>query len=105
MKGDKFEKPYSLAFGFKATIRLEVELPTIWIEAYDDKHNSKVLAWDIDLAEKIRENALIRIVSYQQQLSKTYNQKVHHKEFMVGELVLWKDAKNIENCMSTCPKI
>ena len=65
--------PYSLAFGFKAIIPLEVVLPTIWTEAYVDGHNSKVLDWDIDLGKERRENALIWMASYQQQLTKMYN--------------------------------
>ena len=67
------EKPYSLAFSFETIIPLEVGLPIIRNEAYDDEHNSEVLAQDLDLAEERRENALIKMVSYQQQLAKTYN--------------------------------
>ena len=54
------EMRYSLAFGFEAIMPLEVRLLTIRIEAYDDEHNSEVLARDLDLAEERRGNALIR---------------------------------------------
>ena len=53
------ETPYSLAFGFKAVIPLEVGLPIIWTEAYDANHNEEVLSQDFDLVEERRENALI----------------------------------------------
>ena len=46
------------------------------------------LAGDLDLAKERRKNGLIRMASYQQQLTKTYNQKVQHKEFLVGNLIL-----------------
>ncbi|GFZ00580.1 hypothetical protein Acr_14g0002150 [Actinidia rufa] len=89
--------PYSLAFGFKAIIPLEVSLPTIRTEAYDVGHNEEVLARDLDLAEERRENALIRMADYQKQLAKTYNQKVQHKEFLVGDLVLRKVVGNTKD--------
>ena len=53
------ETPYSLAFGFKVVIPLEVGLPIIRNDAYEVNHDEKVLAPDLDLADKRRENALI----------------------------------------------
>ena len=41
-------------------------LPIIRTEAYDDAHNTEVLARNLDLTEKKEEeNALIRMASYQ----------------------------------------
>ncbi|GFZ19787.1 hypothetical protein Acr_28g0004920 [Actinidia rufa] len=91
------ETPYSLAFGFKAVIPLEVSLPTIWIEAYNTSHNNEVLARDLDLAEERRENALIRMADYQKQLAKSFNQKVQQREFEVGSLVLRKVVGNTKD--------
>ena len=59
------ETPYSLAFEFEVVIPLEVGLPTIWTEAYDANYNKEVLAWDLNLVEKRRENTLIRMANYQ----------------------------------------
>ena len=58
------ETPYSLAFNFEAVIPLEVRLPTIQTEAYNEAHNTKVLACDLDLTKERRENALIRMPNY-----------------------------------------
>ncbi|GFZ04843.1 hypothetical protein Acr_17g0004150 [Actinidia rufa] len=91
------EIPYSLAFGFEAVIPLEVSLPTIRIEAYDANHNKEVLARDLDLVEERRENALIRMADYQKQLAKTYNQRVQHREFSVGDLILRKVVENTKD--------
>ena len=44
--------PYSLAFGFKDVILLVVRLPTTRIEAYNDGHNDKVLAHDLNFAKE-----------------------------------------------------
>ncbi|GFZ14594.1 hypothetical protein Acr_24g0007840 [Actinidia rufa] len=46
-------------FHFEAVIPLEIGLPTIQTKAYDANHNKEVLAWDLDLKEERRENALI----------------------------------------------
>ena len=73
------EMPYSLAFRFKVIIPLEVGLLTIQIKGYDASHNKKILAWDLDLPNEKKENALIRMADYRKQLAKTYNQKVQHR--------------------------
>ena len=91
--------PYSLAFGFEVIIPLEVGLPTIQTEAYNKINNSKVLVWDIDLADERRENALVQMTNYPKQLSKFYNQKVQHREFTIGELVLIKVVENTKDLM------
>ena len=59
------EMPYSFAFRYEAIILLEVGLSIIQIEAYDVCHNEEVLAWDLDLSNKRKENALIRMADYQ----------------------------------------
>ncbi|GFY85715.1 hypothetical protein Acr_04g0004530 [Actinidia rufa] len=74
------ETPCSLAYGFEAVIPLEVGLPTIQTEAYDATHNNEVLARDLDLAEEMRDNALIRMTDYQKQLAKSFNQKVQRRD-------------------------
>ena len=51
------ETPYLLAFSFEVVLPLEVELPTIQIIAYDDEHNSKEIARDLDLDKVQRKNA------------------------------------------------
>ena len=88
---------YSLAINFEAVIPLEVGFPLIRIEVYNDQHYSKVLAQDLNLDEKRRENTLIWMASYQQHLAKSYNQKVQGRKFMVGDLVLRKDVGNTKD--------
>ena len=40
---------------------------------------------------------LIRMADYQKQLAKIYNQKVQHREFLVGELILRKVVGNTKD--------
>ena len=92
------ETPYSLAFCFAVVIPLEIGLPTIRTEAYDDNNNVEILiARDLDLADEQRENALVWMANYQKQLVKIYNQKVQHIEFSVGDLILRKIVGNIKD--------
>ncbi|GFS36589.1 hypothetical protein Acr_00g0046830 [Actinidia rufa] len=77
--------------------RIRVGLPIIRIKAYDAVHNEEVLARDLDLADERRENALIRMANYQKQLVKTHNQKVQHRQFSVGDLVLRKVIGNTKD--------
>ena len=67
--------PYSFAFGSEVIILLEVSLPTIWAEAYDD-NKFEVLAPNLDLINEQRENVLVRMANYQKKGVKLYNQKV-----------------------------
>ena len=88
---------YSLAFDFEVVIPLGVNLPIIRTKAYDDNNNSEVLAWDLDLFDKRRENVLIRMANYQKQLTKSYNQKVQHREFVVDDLISRKVVGNTKD--------
>ncbi|GFS36321.1 hypothetical protein Acr_00g0045360 [Actinidia rufa] len=60
-------------------------------------HNEEVLAQDLDLANERRENALIQMANYQKQLAKTYKQKVKHRQFLVGDLILRKVVGNTKD--------
>ena len=67
------ELPYSLAFGFETVISLEVGLPTIWTEAYDNDHNTEVLVRDQDLSKERREHTLIQMASLPKHTTKRSN--------------------------------
>ena len=70
------ETPFSLAYGVEAVIPLEVGLPTLRSAAFDTGLNEQTLAKDLDLIEERREAALIKLTSYHQQLSRSYNRRV-----------------------------
>ena len=58
------ETPFSLTYGVEAVIPLEVGLPTLRSEEYDQENNELMLAKDLDLAQKRRDLAMIRLASY-----------------------------------------
>ena len=76
---------------------MEVEFFTIQSEAYDNDHNDKVLARDLNLFDERGENALIQMANYRKQLVKTYKQRVQHREFSIGDLILRKVVRNTKN--------
>ncbi|XP_028107733.1 uncharacterized protein K02A2.6-like [Camellia sinensis] len=82
--------PYSLTYEMEAIIPLEVGLQTLRSELFESKSNEKAIAQALDMAESRRKAALIRLVAYQQQLIKSFNQKVFPRQFTPGELVLRK---------------
>ncbi|XP_028126300.1 uncharacterized protein LOC114323039 [Camellia sinensis] len=55
-----------------------------------DTSNEEAIAQALDIAEGRRETTLFRLVAYQQQLIKSFNQKVFPRRFIHGELVLRK---------------
>uniref|UniRef100_A0A2N9IQ60 Uncharacterized protein n=1 Tax=Fagus sylvatica TaxID=28930 RepID=A0A2N9IQ60_FAGSY len=84
------ETPYSLTYGVEAVIPLEVGLPTLHSEEYDQDNNELVLAKDLDLAQERRDLAMIRLASYQGDLKKRYGKSVRERILTPGDLVLRK---------------
>ena len=82
--------PFSLSYGMEAVIPLEVGMPTMRTELFDPEKNDRALSLELDFADERREAAAVRLTSYQQQLSKAFNQNVRERKFVVGELVLKK---------------
>jgi hypothetical protein len=70
------ETPFSLTYGVEAVIPLEVGLPTLRSEEYDQENNELMLAKDFDLAQECRDLAMIRLAFYQGDLKKRYGKSV-----------------------------
>ena len=51
----------------------------------------------LDLLEEYREAAVIRLVEYQQKLTRHYNRDVKAREFGAGDLVLRKAVGNMRD--------
>uniref|UniRef100_A0A2N9G704 Uncharacterized protein n=1 Tax=Fagus sylvatica TaxID=28930 RepID=A0A2N9G704_FAGSY len=84
------ETPFSLTYGVEAVIPLEIGLPTIRTEYYDQVTNETSLATDLDLAEERRDSALIHLAAYQNGLRRIYEKRINPRELAVGDLVLRK---------------
>ncbi|KAJ9128828.1 hypothetical protein P3X46_034432, partial [Hevea brasiliensis] len=52
--------------------------------------NDEDLRFNLDLAKTIKDRAFIKMAEYHQRMTSMYNQKVKHKSFTVGNLVMKK---------------
>ncbi|GKV28900.1 hypothetical protein SLEP1_g37888 [Rubroshorea leprosula] len=84
------ETPFSLAYGAKAVIPVEVGLSSDRAGQRDDPNNEQLLRENIDLIEEVREMSRIRNMAYQGRVAKFYNKRVRARQFQVGDLVLRK---------------
>ena len=70
-------------------------MPTARYGLLNDDTNIVDLTHDLDTIDEIRENAKVRLATYQQQVARSYNKHVHVKIFRVGDLVLRKAFPNM----------
>jgi hypothetical protein len=91
------ETPFSLAYGSEAVIPLEIGLPTLRTSEWEPTRNDLAQSQALDLLEERREQTMIRLASYQQQLKKRYNKNVWSRSFQQGDLVLRKVLGNTKN--------
>ncbi|GFZ19982.1 hypothetical protein Acr_28g0006870 [Actinidia rufa] len=84
------ETPYSMVFGTESVIPVEIGMPSFRISNFDKESNEAELRLNLDLLEEKREKAELRQAAYKNQVAKYYNQRVKHRSFLPGDLVLRK---------------
>ncbi|KAK3000630.1 hypothetical protein RJ639_020343 [Escallonia herrerae] len=82
------ETPFSLSFGTDALIPVEIGLPSLRVVTDDPIQNEEDLRANLDLLDERREQAAVRLAAYKHRVSKFYDQRVRHRAFRVGDLVL-----------------
>ncbi|KAI4383707.1 hypothetical protein MLD38_009513 [Melastoma candidum] len=83
--------PYSLVYGVETVLPLERQIPSLRIaiqEGLCQEDNARVRLQELEALEEKRLEAQQRIKCYQARLSKSFNKKVRHRSFQVGDLVL-----------------
>ena len=80
----------------EAIIPTEIEMPTLRI-GIPEEANVEAVTKELDMEDKIREAAAVRIVSYQQRLESLYNRRVKPRTFQDGDLVLRRVFENTAN--------
>ena len=81
--------PFRLAYGTNAVIPAKVGLTSYRVENYNED-NEETLCLQLDLVDEVRATAEQRLARYQNLMAKYYNSNVRHRDFQVGDLVLWK---------------
>ena len=80
--------PFSLAYGCEAMLPIEVEIPTIRTQIYDQDSNHTRLEETLDLIEEKRAEAQLRNAAYQQRTTRYFNKRVRDRKFGMGDLML-----------------
>ena len=87
--------PFALAYGMDAVIPTEIGLPMIRTAVQGQKDENLELERNLNWANEVRENASIRMVTYQQRAAAHYNCKARPQVFKIGALVFRKVFENI----------
>ena len=84
------ETLFTLAFGTEAVDPVEVGLKSSKIELENIEHNEEVLRLNLDLLEEKREQVLKRMEDYHRKTARYYDQRVKHRSYKPGNLILKK---------------
>ena len=85
------ETPFSLTYGTKAVIPMEMGYPTLkTLSMKHEEENAEIIRSNLDMAEEMREMAAIKLQSYQQEVARQYNKTIIERIFKKGDWVLRK---------------
>ena len=88
------ETSFSLTYGTEAVISTEMNLCSAPVSGFNPAENLELMLKQLNLLEERQVSATIRLVEYQQKLSRRYNRDVRKREFGAGDLVLRKVVGN-----------
>ncbi|KAL0420201.1 UNVERIFIED_CONTAM: Ribonuclease HI [Sesamum latifolium] len=86
--GSTGESPFSLVYGTEAIIPAELDIPAHRVMNFSEECNENLLRENLDLIEKLREKAFLRIQRYKNIMINSYNKRVKSRSFQVEDLVL-----------------
>ena len=82
------ETPFALAFGHEAVVPVEIGAAMHQTDRFDEQENNDQMCLNLDLLTEKREQASKRSATYQQMVTRYYNQKVRIRQFKVSDWVL-----------------
>nr|GEY37778.1 reverse transcriptase domain-containing protein [Tanacetum cinerariifolium] len=91
IKSSNGETSFSLTYGTKAVIPLEISMPTLRNAKVDMIKNNEALEINLDLLEEKREHAAIQEAKSKAMMEKYYNVRVRNTSFKPGDLVYWSN--------------
>ena len=91
------EMPFSMNYGAKAVIPLEIGFPTLRTSSFTPNSNDELLEKSLDLIEERRENAMVQFAYYQHKLKQEYDANIKLKPLAPGDLVLRKVVGTVKN--------
>ena len=84
------EMPFSMTYGAKAIILLEIGFPTLRTSSFTSSNNDGLLEKSLDLIEERRENVKVQLANYQHKLKQGFDANVKLRPLVLGDLVLRK---------------
>ncbi|XP_073137641.1 uncharacterized protein [Henckelia pumila] len=81
------ETPFTLVYGNKAVLPVEIGEESARIIFYDEKNGERRME-DLEFLEEKREAVAIGMEAYKSRIARSYNRRVRRKGFQVGDLVL-----------------
>ncbi|RWW12220.1 hypothetical protein GW17_00024121, partial [Ensete ventricosum] len=72
--------------------------PTLRVESFEEQASDKQLQKNLNLLEEQRAEAHLTALAYKKDIVKLYNRKVHPRQIMTGDLVLWKAEVSDPTC-------
>ncbi|GJT84526.1 reverse transcriptase domain-containing protein [Tanacetum coccineum] len=87
IKSSNEETPFSLTYGTKAVILVEIDMLTLRTTEVDMIKNDEAMEINLDLLEERREQATIQEAKSKAKIEKYYNARVRNISFRPGDLV------------------
>ena len=90
--------PFSLVYGSKAVLPLEVEIPSLRVSLHGlitDEDHRAIQVQELETLDEHNKVSFDHVRAYYKCMSTQYNKKVHPHEFQVGELVLRENLKKL----------
>ena len=84
------ETPFRLTFSTKTVIPVEIGLMSFRVKTYEDQKNQQEFNSNLDLVDKVKEEAMKRMAKHKEAMARYYNRKVKVRRFNTGDLVLRK---------------
>ncbi|XP_042423454.1 uncharacterized protein LOC122011084 [Zingiber officinale] len=84
---------FHLVYGGEVIVPIEVIVESDRIRVYDE-NNAERRHLEMDLVDKTRAKAVIRLMAYRQRMKQNYNRRIIPKSFQVGDLI-WKKVKPV----------
>ena len=84
------ETPFRMAFSIEVILPIEIEIPSFWVQTFDEMVNKIGLRSELDGIEEVHEAMKKWVLAYQQRAAQCYDKKVRHMIFCLGDLVCQK---------------
>ncbi|XP_057532826.1 uncharacterized protein LOC130810705 [Amaranthus tricolor] len=70
------QTPFRLVHGKEALLPVEIGVPTLRTQCYEENENQELRLLDLELIEEVREEAALKMAAYQNRVARLYNRKV-----------------------------